>query len=522
MMWTPSRGGIRATLLALILVQSVVLGASYVDATSTEGVPSGEPGNATPGNATPGDGPDTPTGPPVFNGTVNLQPRLDSGDIEGSLSPDGQVTVIATQGFYISDEEADLFAIDRRGEVIYYEDRYRVYFDVDPVEGSKHTIEYVAAKHFDGDDEECAEIGHRCSRNVINRVNVSTGGFEQVYAKITPWHGNNRWHDVDRINDTHVVLADIVRNEVRIVDIEADETVANWSATQTYDDDQGRGRGSGDWTHVNDVEVLPDGRIMASIRNMDEVLFLEREGDTLAVNDSWTLGEDENDDILHEQHNPDYIPASRGGPAVIVADSENQRLLEFHRENGSWERAWGWTDSRLQWPRDADRLPAGLSLVVDSHGDRVLEVTPDGEPLWTVEVGMPYDAERLGTGDESAGGYPIGEIPPDRAYGSPANERRNGTDDGTNATGGVVSPDQGSIDRAIITLKDRIPSVWLNSALYVAPGWIRFTDLLFLLGAVLTGLALGTSEFWHSRFSARRGLGRLRSAATSVASGLGL
>jgi hypothetical protein len=390
-----------------------------------------------------------------------------------------------------------------------------VYFDVDPVEGSEHTIEYVAAKHFDSGDEECAEIGHRCSRNVLNRVNISTGESEQVYAKITPWHGNNRWHDIDRINDSHVVIADIVRNEVRIVDTDAEETVSKWSATQTYEDDQGRGRGSGDWTHVNDVEILPDGRIMASIRNMDEVIFLERKGDTLTVNESWTLGADGDHDILYEQHNPDYIPASRGGPAVIVGDSENERILEFHRENGSWERVWGWKDERLQWPRDADRLPSGLSLIVDSHGDRVLEVTPEGEPLWTVEVGMPYDVERLGTGDESAGGYAIGAIPPGRAYGSPANE--NNTD--TNVTSGVINPDQGAIDRAILGLKDLIPSVWLNSALYVSPGWIRFTDLLFLLGTGLTGLAIGVSEFWHSRFSVRRGFGRARSAATARLSG---
>jgi hypothetical protein len=506
----------------LIVVQSAVLAVSYVDATNTDGLPSGESGNTTPASATPGNGTSTPTEPRLFNGTINLQPRLDSGDVNGSLDPDGQVTVIATQGFYISDEEAELVAIDRRGEIIYYEDRYRVYFDVDPVEGSEHTIEYVAAKHFGGDDEECAEIGHRCSRNVLNRVNLSTGEFEQVYAKITPWHGNNRWHDIDRINDTHIVIADIVRDEVRIVDTEADETVSKWSATQTYDDDQGRGRYSGDWTHVNDVEILPDGRIMASIRNMDEVIFLEREGDTLTVNESWTLGNG-NHDILYEQHNPDYIPASRGGPAVIVGDSENERILEFHRENGSWERAWGWLDSRLQWPRDADRLPSGLTLIVDSHGDRVLEVTPEGEPLWTVEVGMPYDVERLGTGDESSGGYAIGEIPPGRAYGPPAdasengtdNASENGTDNESDAPGEIVSPDQGAIDRAILGMKDMIPSRWLNSALYVSPGWVRFTDLLFLFGTALTGLTLGASEFWHSRFSARRGLGRIWSAATS-------
>ncbi|MFB6228970.1 MAG: aryl-sulfate sulfotransferase [Halobacteriales archaeon] len=506
-MWTPSRRGIRVALVALLVVQTAVLAVSYVEATSTdELLPAGS------GNATPGGGTGSATGTPAIKGSINIQPTLDSGDVAETLSPNGQVTVIATQGFYVSDEEAELVAIDRRGEIIYYEDQYRVYYDVDPVPGADHTVEYVASKHFDGED--CSEFSSdQCTRNVLNRANLSTGEVETLYAKLTPRVASARWHDIDRINDTHIVLADIVRDSVRIIDTEDNETVAVWKAEETYDDDQG---GSwADWTHVNDVEVLPDGRIMASIRNMDEVVFLERENGTLTANESWTLGEDENHDILYEQHNPDYIPASRGGPAVIVADSENERALEFHRENGSWERAWGWQDERVQWPRDADRLPSGLTLIVDSHGDRVLEVTPDGEPLWTVEIGMPYDVERLGTGDESAGGYAMGEIPPGRAYGPPANGGGTNTRDGTDVTGQIVRPDQGPIERGILALKDLIPSLWLNSALYVAPSWVRFTDLLFLFWTILTGVTLGASEFWHSRFSVRRGLRRVWSSARS-------
>jgi hypothetical protein len=512
-MWTPSRRGIRVALVALLIVQTATLAVSYVDATSTdELLPAGSE------NATPGEGNSGPAATPTIEGSINLQPTLDSGDVAETLSPDGQVTVIATQGFYVSDEQAELVAVDRRGDVIYYEDQYRVYYDVDPVPETDHTVEYVASKHFEGED--CSEFSSdQCTRNVLNRANLSTGEVETLYAKLTPRVASARWHDIDRINDTHIVLADIVQDNVRIIDTERDETVSVWDAEETYDDDQG---GSwADWTHVNDVEILPDGRIMASIRNMDEVVFLERENGTLTADESWTLGEDDNYDILHEQHNPDYIPASRGGPAVIVADSENERVLEFHRENGSWERAWGWQDERVQWPRDADRLPSGLTLIVDSHGDRVLEVTPEGEPVWTVEIGMPYDVERLGTGDESAGGHPIGKIPPGRAYGPPANESGTDTGYGPNGTGEIVSPDQGAIDRAILALKDLIPSIWLNSALYVAPGWIRFTDLLFLFGTVLTGATLGASEFWHSRFSARRGLRRIWSSARSRLPGRG-
>lgn len=139
---------------------------------------------------------------------------------------------------------------------------------------------------------------------------------------------------------------------------------------------------------------------MLSMRNMDEVVFVEPgEG----VDESWTLGDDGDHSILYEQHNPDYLPRERGGPAIVMSDSENNRVQEFRREDGAWTRTWQWRDARLQWPRDADRLPNGHTLIVDSHGDRVLELDRKGAIVWNVTFGMPYDAERLGTGSESTG-----------------------------------------------------------------------------------------------------------------------
>jgi len=66
--------------------------------------------------------------------------------------------------------------------------------------------------------------------------------------------------------------------------------------------------------------------------------------------DEWTLGSEDDYDTIYEQHNPDFIPAERGGPAVVVADSENGRVLEYQREDGDWEQSWTWEDRRLQWP----------------------------------------------------------------------------------------------------------------------------------------------------------------------------
>ncbi|MFC7197309.1 hypothetical protein ACFQL4_26140 [Halosimplex aquaticum] len=222
---------------------------------------------------------------------------------------------------------------------------------------------------------------------------------------------------------------------------------------------------------------------------MDRVVFVEPgEG----VQSDWTLGEENNYSILYEQHNPDYIPASRGGPAITVADSENSRVLEYQRQNGSWTRSWGWHDSRLQWPRDADRLPSGNTLVSDTHGDRVAEVAPNGTVVWSVTVGMPYEAERLGTGDESAGGQSMQEL-----RGSP---------------GTITHRDRGIDSSVWLSIKRFMPSLPVNGALYAGPSWVRFAELSFIVVAVLSLLTWCGFEIRWSRYgfrtSARKLVGR--------------
>ncbi len=203
------------------------------------------------------------------------------------------------------------------------------------------------------------------------------------------------------MNETTLLIADIgFPDRVYTVDTTTGEVRWEWQVSSAFPPDSG-GRYPGDWTHLNDVELLPDGRVMVNLRNHDQVVFVEP-GEGIQPN--WTLGTDGNHSRLYEPHNPDYVPASRGGPAVVIADSENNRLVEYRRVGGEWRRSWTWADRRLRWPRDADRLPSGRTLVADSHGSRVLVVDRNG----TIAASAPfpdglYDVELLGTGDESHG-----------------------------------------------------------------------------------------------------------------------
>ena len=503
------RTAVRALLLACIVLSTVAVGVSYASTTGitdpaeTDGA--AEPNETAAANAT--------TTTSTDQRRIDVERRFDaarSGDAVGLnwstervddalAASDRNLTVVATQGFYVSDERAEIAAFLPNGTLVYYDDRYRVYFDVDPVPGARYTVEYVAASHLSG--EACSAVSsEECTRNVVERVNLTTGDHETVYAEVTPRIYSARWHDVDRLNDTYLVVADIVNDGVYAVDTRDGSIAWRWNASAHYDRDQGGE--SGDWTHVNDVELLADGSVMVSPRNMDEVIFLERGPDGWAVNESRTVGTDDDHSVLYEQHNPDYIPEARGGPAVLVADSENGRIVEFNRTEAGWEQEWVWRDVRLQWPRDADRLPDGSTLVVDSHGDRVAEIGPRDEVVWSADVGMPYDVERLGTGDESAGG-------PAANYRQATNERPgNASAVVANLTGNAVSGDQAGVSRSAVDrfwlgLKDLVPSLVANGLLYVAPAWVRFSDLVFASVVLTSTLGWSAAELYWSRYTVR-------------------
>lgn len=212
---------------------------------------------------------------------------------------------------------------------------------------------------------------------------------------------------------------------------------------------------------------------MVSMRNHDEVIFIDR---TNGVQESWTLGENDRFSVLFEQHNPDYIPQSRGGPAVIVADSQNNRVVEYQRQNGSWRRSWTWRDSRMQWPRDADRLPNDHTLIADTNSNRVLEIGRNGTKVWAItQVPGVYDVERLGTGDESLGGWSASATGL-RAQEAPSLSPDTGTDDST--------------ENPIVSLiKSVIPRVVLNGLIYVTPWWFDWIGWDGI-GVVIAGICL--------------------------------
>jgi hypothetical protein len=446
---------------------------------------------------------------------ASVEDRVGGGDAgtsdEQVAPPNDGITVVATDSNSWLGERAEgpralaeLVAFAPNGSVLYYNDTHTRYWDVDPVTGTRATVEVGYADHLDEsacpDEWNHSEYGvdrqtwdayyeaHRdvdaCTRNGYERVNLSTGEVTQIWSQVTPGKSGTRYHDVDRINETHLLVADIYLDGVFVVNAGSGNVEWRWNASDAFSTADTGGASPEDWSHINDVERLENGRVMVSSRNHDRVLFLDRTAPSEdALLEERTLGTEDDYDVLYEQHNPDYIPEEDGGPAVVVGDSENNRVVEYQRtESGEWEESWRWRDVRMQWPRDADRLPNGNTLLTDSNGNRVFEVDDRGEVVWSVDVAFPYEAERLPTGN---GTWWNGTGGDESAAGPSARGA------------GVESRTPSGDEQVWIGLKELVPGKYLNGLMYVTPTWMGFSQTFAaVVGAVVAVLWLLAELLW--------------------------
>ena len=223
---------------------------------------------------------------------------------------------------------------------------------------------------------------------------VSTTTFENVEDA----------HDVDLINGDELVFPDKGdrRNRIVVYDRSTGEVVWEYRFDEHTDEFPRNGGGTygKDWTHVNDVDRIGPGEFLVSVRNFNRVVVINRSTKEVSL----SLGADGNQQILHRQHNPQYLEGPDGRPTILVADSLNDRVVEYARVDGQWRMTWSLVGGGLDEPRDADRLPNGNTLVSDRKGHRVLEVTPEGRVVWEVYAPwQTYDAERYQIGDEPGG-----------------------------------------------------------------------------------------------------------------------
>lgn len=399
-----------------------------------------------------------------------------------TVEPRDGITVVTSDAY----GGGRIIAFASNGSTLYYNESYPYYHDVDPSPVGDKTVMYVATENLD--TEECRATTE-CRRSVVERLNLSTGEITRMWSDVRPRRGaSSAIHDVDYIGDDRLLVAEIgYPDSVYIVNTSTGIREWSWHAEVNYSRTSG-GDYPGDWTHVNDVEHLADGRIMVSMRNQDQVIFLDPDSGEV-IEENWTLGEDDNHDVLYELHNPDYINESNGGPAALVADSENNRVIEYQRENGTWSPSWNWQDGQMEWPRDADRLPNGNTLITDTNSDRVFEVNQQGEIVWQTTFPGPYEAERLSTGDESTGGQSAA------ALGLESRIYESGTTDQSATQEYTLS------QHIVYGFIDLLPTRLVHALLYMFPAWVTPFSALALVGLLSILIVWMSVEIWWSSYS---------------------
>jgi len=330
---------------------------------------------------------------------------------------------------------------------------------------------------------------------------------ERVWEGTLPFHDT---HDIDVYNDTHLAIANMRQynescecsdDRAVLYDLEESEVDWEWTFRNHYANDTDGGF-SEDWTHVNDVEVIRNGsELLLSPRNFDQVIAVDIESKEITER----LGEDGDHNTLYEQHNPDWLTTEEGDPTVLVADSENDRVIEYTKtDDGEWEHVWSaGSSASLSWPRDADRLPNGNTLVVDSMNHRVVEITPQGEIVWEYFATWgPYDAERIGTGGESNG-------PTMRDQGVSGHKTIYGSAGGLSATfsSWMATRAQGTLVEGPVT---EFAGLWGRLAPWFQPAWMGSWEFAGFAAALLTLLGWGVAEAAYNRKRLARGARSLK------------
>ncbi|WP_135806003.1 arylsulfotransferase family protein [Halorussus marinus] len=438
--------------------------------------------------------------PAAISGATYVLTDEDPGNLRASVEePANGTTVISIQGFHFQgmaneNKPARLVAVGPRGDVEWVHNGSGFdatwFYDVDPLEDGHLLVTATAA------DE-----------TLVYELDPDTQ--ERIWTERLPIQDT---HDVDLINGDRLLVANMREagkdDRLFVYDTAADEIVWEWHFDDHYPESVGGS--SNDWTHVNDVDKIGDGEYLASPRNFDQVIVVNRSTNEIDAR----LGSDDDHDTLYEQHNPQYLEGEDGTPTILVADSENDRIVEYARDargangssasassDGEWTRTWSVGTDGLSWPRDADRLPDGDTLVVDTMNQRVFEMTPEGDVVWEFHAPWaPYDAERVHLGDEP-GGPTMRELNASGSYDLSGSSLSVGDSEGV-----AFWIDETFGGTPVEAQATSVARTWAHVTPWIRPVWMTGWEFLAAIAAGIALVAWGAGEAIYQRRRLRTGL----------------
>ena len=267
---------------------------------------------------------------------------------------------------------------------------------------------------------------------LIGGTNICEG-TARVHAALVSWQGELLWecpvinhHHIHRnAEGNYVFLLDdrrpfgkfegkvLVGDQIVEWDPNSSSPVWGWHLFDHHEPEVDRR----DYSHANTVEPDPrDDSFIVSCRNMNQLVKVSRRTGEIV----WRLGVDgdfemDPEDLFYHQHSPELQPNGN----ILLFDNgtgrpeeqggEFSRALELTVDEKSMKAQAVWSYRHAPdlfcpiWS-DADRLPNGNTLITfgtrtDGDTTRYIEVTPDGEAVWDVELQPSgwgtYRAERI-------------------------------------------------------------------------------------------------------------------------------
>ena len=165
-----------------------------------------------------------------------------------------------------------------------------------------------------------------------------------------------------------------------------------------------------DWTHVNTVQALPEnrwfdrgdrrfrpGNVLISPRQLDTIYLIDRESQEIV----WTYSGDYFGG-LSGQHEPHMIEKGLPGAGnILIFDNGASPRKDLGHAGASYVLEVNPVTEKLVWVYDqwlqfhstytsnAQRLVNGNTLICESSGKRIFEVTVKGETVWEYVEGSP-------------------------------------------------------------------------------------------------------------------------------------
>ncbi|MFW9877316.1 MAG: aryl-sulfate sulfotransferase, partial [Candidatus Thorarchaeota archaeon] len=228
---------------------------------------------------------------------------------------------------------------------------------------------------------------------LVNSIIEMTPDYEVLwnYTIYGPLTSQHEIHDVDKLPNGNYLIADMSQD--RVIEVNSTyDIVWEWRCIDHLEDIPDPI--PFDWVHLNDVDRLPNGNTLMTLRNYDSVIEVNPIGEIV-----WQYGDliynvsdlPSDHTILWGPHNADRL--SNGH--TMIADSRNDRIVEVDMLG---KVIWELNKSHvnLWWPRDCDKLPNGNILIADSLNRRIIEVNSTYDIVWEYTTPyMTYEADRI-------------------------------------------------------------------------------------------------------------------------------